>query len=102
MAQWQARESVEEARERLRQQAVASVQEAQQRVRAKASESIAEARARIAAEDAAVLAKVSRLALLRLMVHLLGFSCQGVNGTCFSSCAPSLCLSVGVQRTTMN
>ncbi|KAI8463708.1 MAG: hypothetical protein J3K34DRAFT_136984 [Monoraphidium minutum] len=58
---WQPRESLEEARERLRAQAVSGVVEAQQRMRSRASESISEARARIAAEDEAVLAKVQAL-----------------------------------------
>ncbi|GBF91661.1 hypothetical protein Rsub_03965 [Raphidocelis subcapitata] len=60
-AAWQARESIDQARDRLRRQAAEGVAEAQQRVRSKANESIAEARARIAAEDAAVLAKVQAL-----------------------------------------
>jgi len=51
----------QEARERLRRQALDSVTAARSRIRRSASESIAEARARIAAEDAAALAEVHKV-----------------------------------------
>jgi hypothetical protein len=53
---------LQEARERLRREAVSSVAAARSRIQASASESIEAARARIAAEDAAVLAQVRQLA----------------------------------------
>lgn len=52
---------LQEARERLRQQAYESVSAARSRIRRSASESIAEAQARIAAEDAAALADVHKV-----------------------------------------
>ncbi|WIA14695.1 hypothetical protein OEZ85_003192 [Tetradesmus obliquus] len=60
-AAWKGRESLEEARERLRRDALSSVASARSRIQASASESIEAARARIAAEDAAVLAQVHAL-----------------------------------------
>lgn len=55
------RKQTQEARERLRRDAVDSVNAARSRVRRSASESIAEAQARIAAEDAAALAEVHKV-----------------------------------------
>lgn len=52
---------LQEARERLRQQAYDSVSAARSRIKRSASESIAEAQARIAAEDAAALAEVHKV-----------------------------------------
>lgn len=53
--------STQEARERLRQQALESVPAARSRIQRTASESIAEAQARIAAEDAAALTEVHKV-----------------------------------------
>eukprot|EP00879_Flechtneria_rotunda_P006285 GHRR01006605.1.p1 GENE.GHRR01006605.1~~GHRR01006605.1.p1 ORF type:complete len:296 (+),score=135.61 GHRR01006605.1:680-1567(+) len=58
---WQTRETLDEARDRLRSQAVESISSARSRIQRKAHESIEEAQARIAAEDAAVLQQVHQL-----------------------------------------